>query len=119
MEGSELASWAAELPVVGVIFMVLALIIFAIAAVIFVIPALVFVVELLLIVALVGLGLLGRVLLLRPWTVEAREQGADFAYEWKTRGWRASGDLRQSVARQLEATGMPTGGTRVPPTTAP
>lgn len=109
---------AADLPVLGVIFTALAVLLFAIAAVIFVVPALVFVAELLLIVALVGLGLLGRVLLGRPWTVEAREQAADYAYEWKTRGWRASGDLRQSVARQLEATGMPTGGARVPPTTA-
>lgn len=118
MDGSELASLGAELPVVGVIFIAVALLLFAIAAVVLIVPALVFIVELLLIASLVGLGLLGRVLLGRPWTVEACEQDADHAYEWKTGGWRASGHLCESVAQQLQATGMPTGGTRAPPTTA-
>jgi len=119
MDGSQLAELGADLPVVGVIFMAIALLLFAGAAVTFVVPALVFVAELLLIATVVGLGLLGRVLLGRPWTVEARQQGTDHAYEWKVRGWRASGDLRESVAQQLQATGMPTGGSRVPPVDTP
>jgi hypothetical protein len=119
MDGSDLASFGAELPVVGAIFLVVALLLFAIAAVIFVVPAVVFVAELLLIAAFVGLGLFGRVLLGRPWTVEAREKGADHAYEWKVRGWRASGELREAIAQQLQATGLPTGGTRVAPVHEP
>lgn len=69
MDGAHLVELAADLPVVGVIFMALALLLVAVAAVIFVVPALVFVAELLLIATVVGLGLLGRVLLGRPWTV--------------------------------------------------
>ena len=64
----------------------------------------------LLVGALVGLGLLGRVLLRRPWTVEARQLGDARVYEWKAQGWRASEELCHSVAQQLEATGLPAGG---------
>lgn len=107
-------SLGADLPVVGVVFLAIGLLLFGIATVVLVVPAVVFVAELLLIAAFVGLGLLGRVLLGRPWTVEAREQGADHVYEWKLRGWRASGELLESIVQQLQATGLPTGGTRVP-----
>lgn len=115
MDGADLAALGADLPVVGMILLALTLLLFAVAAVILVVPALVFVAELLLIAAVVGLGLLGRVLLGRPWTVEARAQGADHAFEWKVRGWRASGQLRDAVEQQVQATGEPMGGSRVPP----
>lgn len=115
MDGSDLASLAAELPVVGVVFVGIALLLFAVGAVIFVVPAVIFVAELLLIAAIVGVGLAGRMLLGRPWTIEAMKQDAGDAFEWKVRGWRASGELRESIAQQLEATGQPTGGTPVPP----
>ena len=84
-----------------------------VAAVLFVVPALIFLLELLLVVAIVAMGVAGRVLLGRPWTVEARARVAGDAVEWKVRGWRASGELLESVAAQLEATGKPTGGTSV------
>ena len=111
MDGSELAALGAELPLIGVVFLVIAIVLFAIAAVVFIIPALVFFAEVLVVVALVVIGVGGRVLLGRPWTVEAAADGDERSYEWHTSGWRASGELRDTVARQLEATGLPTGGT--------
>ncbi len=113
LDGAELASVAGELPVIGVILTAVALLLVAIAAVVFILPALIFVAELVVILGFVGLGLVGRVLFGRPWTVEARVPGAGGAYEWKTSGRRASRELVRSVADQLQATGMPTGGARV------
>jgi hypothetical protein len=114
LDGADLAGLGGDLPVVGVILTALALLLFAIAAVMFIVPALVFVGELLIIVAIVVLGLMGRVLFGRPWTVEAQQLGAGPAYEWKVSGWRASLDLVTSIADQLRATGLPTGGSPVP-----
>lgn len=113
-ETADLIATGGDLPVIGVILMAVALLLVAIAAVMFVVPALVFVGELLFIVAIVGLGTFGRLLLGRPWTVEAREVGEGDVYEWKVSGWRASRDLVQTVSDQLRATGAPTGGSRVP-----
>lgn len=115
MDGADLLSDGAEVPVVGVIFLGVGLVLLVIAAALFIVPALVFIGELLVIAAIVGLGLIGRVLFRQPWTVEARQQGADHAYEWKSRGWRASGDLVQTVGEQLRSTGLPTGGKQTPP----
>jgi small-conductance mechanosensitive channel len=115
MDGADFLSVGAELPIIGVIVTAIGLVLLAIVAVLFIVPALVFVGELLFIVAVVGLGLVGRVLLGRPWAVEARQQGADDAYEWQARGWRASGDLVKSIAEQLRRTGRPTGGTQTSP----
>lgn len=114
MDGADLALLGEDLPVVGVVVAVIGLLLFGIAAVLFVLPALIFLLELLLILALVGLGLLGRLLFRRPWTIEAIEVGSDQAFEWKVSGWRASGDLLESLANQLQATGLPKGGTKVP-----
>lgn len=115
MDGADLASVGADLPIVGVVFAVIAVLLVVVAAFVFIIPALVFVIELVVVLGLVGLGVLGRVLLGRPWTVQARTSGADHAYEWKCRGWSASGELVETIARQLHATGRPTSGTRFPP----
>ena len=57
----------AELPVVGVILFAIAALLVAVLAVALVIPALIFVVEMALVLAAVGLGVLGRVLFRRPW----------------------------------------------------
>lgn len=115
LDGADLVSLGGDLPVIGVILMAIALLLFAIAAVMFIVPALIFIGELLIIVAIVGLGLLGRLLLGRPWTVEAQQVDADEAYEWKVSGWRASRDLVRTVSDQLRATGLTTGGSRVSP----
>lgn len=105
LDGADLAGEGAELPVVGVIMFAIAALLLAVLAVVFVIPALIFVIELALVLVAVGLGVLGRVLFRRPWTVEARVDGTSQGGEWKVTGWRASGDFLNSVADRLEATG--------------
>ena len=106
LDGADLASVGAELPVVGVIMVAIAALLIGAMAVIFIVPAVIFVFELLLILAAVGLGVLGRLLFRRPWTVEARVKGTNHRGEWKVTGWRASGDLVDSVAERLQATGQ-------------
>ena len=106
LDGADLADVAADLPVVGVIMTAIAALFIGVMAVVFIIPALVFALELLLIVVVLGLGVLGRVLFRRPWTVEARATGTNQRGEWKVTGWRASGDLVDSVADELQATGQ-------------
>jgi len=105
-DGADLAGEGAELPVVGVIVFAIAALLIAVLAVVFVIPALIFVVELALVLVAVGLGVLSRVLFRRPWTIEARVDGTNQGGEWKVTGWRASGDLLNSVAERLDATGQ-------------
>jgi hypothetical protein len=111
LDGAHLVDDGADLPVVGVIMFAIAALLVAVLAVVFIIPALIFVLELMLILLIVGLGVLGRVLFRRPWTVEARVDGAGQGGEWKVAGWRASGDLLNSVAERIQATGQPPGGT--------
>lgn len=106
LDGADLAGEGAELPLVGVIMFAIAALLVAVLAVVFVIPALIFVGELALVLAAVGLGVLGRVLFRRPWTVEARVDGTNQGGGWKVTGWRASGDLLNSVAERLGATGQ-------------
>lgn len=113
-DASELIGHGADLPVIGILFLVVAVILLAVAAVLFVIPAVIFLVELSFVLAVVLVGVLGRVLFGRPWTVEAHRQDALHRYEWKVTGWRASSELVRSVAEQARTTGMPTGGTPVP-----
>ena len=114
MDGADLALLGEDVPVIGIIVAAIGLLLFGIAAVLFVVPALIFLLEVLLIVILVAAGLLGRLLLRTPSTIEAIEVGSDHAFEWKVTGWRASEDLRRSVADRLHATGQPTGGSKVP-----
>jgi hypothetical protein len=113
IDGAEVGAAAADIPGLGTVLTVVVILLLAVAAVLFIVPAVIFLVELLIVVALVGLGLLGCVLLGRPWTVEAHQQGADHAFEWKATGWRASGELVRSVGEQLRSTGQTTGGDRV------
>jgi len=103
MDGAELLSLGDDLPVVGVIAAVIAAVVVAIGLVLFIVPALIFLLELLFVLTLVGLGIAGRILLGRPWTVEARRAGSDEALEWKVRGWRASSAKVDEIADQLEA----------------
>ena len=114
LDGVDLLSLADDLPVIGVILAAVGLLLVAIFAVMFIVPAIILIVELLIIGLIVGLGLTGRVLLGRPWTVEAQQVDAGHSYEWKVSGWRASRNLVISIADQLCATGRPTGGSPVP-----
>lgn len=116
IDGAELLSLGDELPVVGVIAAVIAALVFGIALVLFVVPALIFLLELLLVLAVVCLGVAGRVLLGRPWTVEAQRGGSDEVLEWKVRGWRASDAKVTEVAEHLEAGLTPPDGQASRPT---
>lgn len=71
IHGADIAGDGDDLPLVGVIMVAIAALFIGLLAVLFVIPALIFVVELLLVLVVVGVGVLGRVLFRRPWTVEA------------------------------------------------
>jgi len=94
----ELGIFAAiGLAITGVVLVVL--------GVIFVIPALIFVIELVLVVLLVALGAGARILFRRPWTVEARVAGTNDGREWKVVGWRASGELVDTLAERIRSTG--------------
>lgn len=114
LDGADLAAAGSDLPVVGGVLLAIALVLFVVGAILFIVPLLILVVEVAIVVAIVGFGLLGRLLLGRPWTVEAQRSSDDAAYAWKVVGWGASEDLVRSVADQLEATGIPTGGEPVP-----
>ena len=114
LDGADVVTLGDDLPVVGMILVAVALLLLAIVAVLFIIPALIFLAELLIIVTIVGLGLLGRLLFGRPWTVEAQQQPGGRGFEWKVRGWRASGELVHAVASRLRANGVPTGGAPLP-----
>lgn len=103
LEGVELLSVGDDLAVLGVIAAALGALIAAVLLVLFVVPAVIFVIELLVVVLLVALGATGRVVLGRPWTVEARLLGTDTSAEWKVRGWRASSAKVTEIARQIEA----------------
>jgi len=116
MNGAELFSLGDDLPVVGVIAAVIAALVFGIALVLFIVPALIFLLELLLVLALVGLGVAGRVLFGRTWTVEAQRADSDEALEWKVRGWRASDAKVAEVGDQLEAGLIPPDGLPIRPT---
>lgn len=114
MDGADLVSWGSDLPVIGVVFAVFAIVLFIVAAVILIVPALIFLAELVILAALVGLGLAGRLLFGKPWTVEARRRDGGETFQWKATGWRTSRDLVGSVADQLRSTGVPDGGVPVP-----
>ena len=105
LDGADLAGEAAELPVVGVIFFGIAALLFAVAAVIFVVPAVIFLLEVLFVLLVVTLGAGARIVFRRPWTVEARVTGTNEGREWKVVGWRASGEMVDTVATRIASTG--------------
>ena len=118
IDGADVADAGRDLPIVGVIFAGITIALLVLGLFVFVVPALVFLLELVLTLLLGGLGVVGRVLFRRPWTIEGRRRGADHVFEWKVVGWRASGELLDSVAEQLRLTGTAQGGVRSPPAPA-
>jgi hypothetical protein len=89
----------------GGIGFLLLLLIFAVALAWFVVVPLFFLaVEVVVVVTLLVAGVAGRVLLRRPWIVEATDDWT--IHRWEVVGWRASGDHARLVAEQLAA-GMP------------
>ncbi|MGB6059235.1 MAG: hypothetical protein WBF71_13340 [Microthrixaceae bacterium] len=60
--------------------------------------------ELVLFVLLAVVGVLGRVLFRRPWTVDALSPAGEHA-SWLVVGWKASGTARQFIVDRIVATG--------------
>jgi hypothetical protein len=83
------------LGVLGLLFVLLALAFFGF-------PLLVALVELLLLAALIALVLVARVVLRRPWAVQARADDGTSLW-WRVVGWRASGRKIDEVTQLLEA----------------
>lgn len=113
IDAAELVSFGDDLPVIGGVLAIIGLVLLAVLAVVVIIPALIFIGEVLVVLAIIGLGFVGRVALGRPWTVEARQVAGPQALEWKVRGWRASRDQVRGIADEIRVSGVPTGGTTV------
>ena len=69
----------------------------------FIVPLLITLAEVLLLGLLVALGVLVRVLLRRPWIVDAVRLDRTERLSWKVVGWRRSGEVVDAVAGQLAA----------------
>ena len=105
-DAGDLLGFADELPVLGVMLAGLGALLLALAAVFFVIPAMVFALELLVVLLAIGLGVAARILFRRPWTVEARRLDTrTVGRTWKVVGWKASGELVETLAERVRSTG--------------
>jgi hypothetical protein len=80
--------------------------------VVFVAPLLVAIVDIVVLLAIAGVGLIGRIVFRRPWTVEARADDGTML-RWQVIGWRASGEFRARAAESLRAGVIPPGATTV------
>ena len=76
------------------------------AAIVILIPLLFFGFELIVFGVLLAAGIVGRVLLRRPWVIAARcsaPPGSGRQLEWRVTGWRKSGRLIDEVVSDLAA----------------
>jgi len=80
----------------------IAIIVFVLVLIFVAVPLLVAIVDIVILLLLALLGVLARVVLRRPWLVEARANDGT-ALEWKVVGWRASGEWRREMAELLQA----------------
>jgi hypothetical protein len=78
--------------VVAIVAFLLVLVLFNVVAI---------AIELMLVILLLFAGLFGRVVLRRPWIVQARS--GDAVLEWPVVGWRSSGRKIADVAGQLRS----------------
>jgi hypothetical protein len=97
------------------LFVALALFVILVVAWFVVLPALVFALDVLLVIVIAAAAVAARVLLRRPWVLDAESRGQ--RYEWLVIGWRAS---RQAVDRIafLLSQGMPIDQVKPPGTVA-
>jgi hypothetical protein len=75
------------------------------------VPVLLFGIELIIVGCVLAAGLAGRILLGRPWTIEARivrPAGSGRQLEWSVPGWRHSGKVIGEIAYELAAGREPT-----------
>ena len=82
--------------------------------VLFVAPLLAAVVDIVVLLVIAGIGIIGRIVFRRPWTVEARADDGT-VLRWQVIGWRASGEFRARAADNLRAGVIPPGATTVIP----
>jgi hypothetical protein len=82
----------------------LAIVVGAVALAVVVIPLLLFGIELIILGLVIGLAILGRGLLGRPWIVEARRAtDTSPTYSWSVSGWRRSRQTIDEVVSSLRA----------------
>jgi hypothetical protein len=75
------------------------------------VPVLLFGIELITVGCVLAASLAGRILLGRPWTIEARivrPAGSARQLEWSVPGWRRSGKVIAEIAQELAAGREPT-----------
>jgi hypothetical protein len=78
-------------------------IVVALVVIVFVvIPLLLFGIELIIAGAVIAIGAIGRLLLGRPWTIEAASSSGQ-TVTWRVAGWRDSREAVDDAARTLEA----------------
>ncbi|MDQ6616243.1 MAG: hypothetical protein M3083_16265 [Actinomycetota bacterium] len=81
------------------IVVVLAVIAIVVLAWFFLVPVLLALLDAVILIALALAGVIGHVLLHRPWEIEASAR--ERAVTWKVVGWRRSGQVINSAARHL------------------
>lgn len=94
-----------DIPVIGgviaAVAIAVALVALVVLAVTLVLPAVILLIEVVAIALIAGVGLAARVLLRRPWTVQAVNTGTGDLHVWNVVGWRSSGGLVDRVADAL------------------
>ena len=91
----------ADVPVIGIAFVAPALLVLLMYT-LFAVPLLVaFVVGLIAAVVIAVVAVVLRLVLSRPWTVEATSDGADARREWEVQGFRLAGAWRDEVAERF------------------
>lgn len=80
----------------------IAIVVVVLVALFVAIPLLVALVDVLILLVLAILGVVARVVLRRPWLVEARADDGT-VLQWKVVGWRASDEWRTRIRDLLEA----------------
>ena len=97
----------ADLPIDFEPFLTIAAVIGAIALMIwFGIPLLLFVLETLWLLVILIVGIAAKVLLRRPWTIEAAKRGSA-VHSWQIVGWRASSASIERLAEEIRTSGWP------------
>ena len=84
----------------------LAIVVAVVVLLFVVIPLLVAVVDVAVVLLLALFGVAGRILLRRPWTVEARAEDGSLLV-WRVVGWRASGERVDLAAERITAGDVP------------
>lgn len=85
------------------ILSILLAIVVIVLLVFFVLPLAVFLVEVVLTIVIVALATLLRIVLRKPWLVDAADaSGEGHDYVWAVTGWRASGEAVDRIAAQLQ-----------------